>query len=304
MNLPQITQPRTQELSARYVFQRGWMTNIAWSADGKCFAISGPKGPTIYRLNDLKHPRLLTDINADPLRDVLFHNVWLYSGGDDATIWRWHMESLEHEVVFNGHKGQINSLVAHPTGSLFASGGKDEEVYLWNTQGIQHRLADHTREITCIRFSPDGRWLATASWDTAVRIYDSGAAHLVSILEGHTDRVNEINFSPDGQLLVTTGRDGNVHLWNTSNWQIERSLVGHEGGVDCAMFSADSQIVATGGRDTTVGLWDPATGESLAVLRGHRKPIVALAFNPAGTLLATCGGEHLGVIWGIRDDVE
>jgi WD40 repeat protein len=60
--------------------------------------------------------------------------------------------------------------------------------------------------VNSVAFSPDGRLLASGSWDNTIRLWDAASGALLRTLEGHTNTVLSVAFSPDGRLLASASR--------------------------------------------------------------------------------------------------
>ncbi|MBF0313452.1 MAG: hypothetical protein HQK52_08545 [Oligoflexia bacterium] len=77
-------------------------------------------------------------------------------------------------------------------------------------------LKGHTNSVRSANFSPDGKWIVTASWDNTAKLWESDGT-FVATLEGkpngHTKVVNSANFSPDGKGIVTASDDKTAKLW-------------------------------------------------------------------------------------------
>lgn len=69
--------------------------------------------------------------------------------------------------------------------------------------------------MTSVAISPDGTWLASASYDGTVRLWSPDGTQLAT-LTGHTDSVSSVAISPDSTWLATTSRDRTVRLWETA----------------------------------------------------------------------------------------
>jgi WD40 repeat protein len=75
----------------------------------------------------------------------------------------------------------------------------------------------HTREVNSVAFSPDGRLLASGSFDGTIRLWDVATGSLVRTLKGHAHYVLSVAFSPDGKLLASGSWDGTLKLWDISD---------------------------------------------------------------------------------------
>lgn len=72
----------------------------------------------------------------------------------------------------------------------------------------------HTDEISCACISPDDRYIASASWDKTIRIWDSMTGDCISILRGHLECVLTVAFSPDSSLVISSSLDNTIRIWD------------------------------------------------------------------------------------------
>ncbi|MGH9882793.1 MAG: caspase family protein, partial [Pyrinomonadaceae bacterium] len=107
-------------------------------------------------------------------------------------------------------------------------------IKLWDPQtGTElNTLAGHNNFVMRLVFSPDGRLLASGSFDSTVKLWDINTGRELRALVGHSGSISALGFSPDGRFLVSGSDDGSTRLWNTQTGELMATLATLNGGND------------------------------------------------------------------------
>ncbi len=144
--------------------------------------------------------------------------------------------------------------------------------------------------------------LASASWDSTLRLWRMPDGELLTTLKGHAFPVNSVAATPDGSVVASgSGAQGTVLLWNAGEGVPFRKLPGHVKGVSCLTVSHDGRLLAAGCYDSVCRVWRLSDGALLGELRGHSHSIRCAAFAPDDRTLATGGDDHGIRLWSIPD---
>ena len=165
------------------------------------------------------------------------------------------------------------------------------------TAKLKATLEGHTDIVWSVAFSPNGKILASGSYDQTVHLWDVNTGRLLHTLTEHTNEVLSLAFSPDGNTLASASWDGTIRLWNPNNGKLKRTLTEHAGGVTSVAFSPDGQTLASGSADQTILLWDTKTWKPKSTLRGHTHVVDSVAFSPDGTMLASGSRDQTIRLW-------
>jgi WD40 repeat protein len=162
---------------------------------------------------------------------------------------------------------------------------------------------------TDLKFSPDGRTLAVASYDSPeIVLWDVPSGHKRLTLSGHATHVMRIAFSPDGHALASAAApmiDSPICIWNLADGRLERLMRRLSGAIQAMAYSPDGHLLATAcPHEKTVSIWDVRSGARVKVITGHSLTTHSLAFSPDGRLLATAAVDGFGAVWSVATGLE
>jgi tetratricopeptide (TPR) repeat protein len=146
-------------------------------------------------------------------------------------------------------------------------------------------------------FSPDGRWVVTASNDQTARVWDAATGQPISPPLKHQNYVNDATFSPDGRWVVTASSDHTARVWEAATGQPISPPLKHQGIVNDAVFSPDGRWVVTASYDGTARVWEAATGGPVSAPLKHPHAVYRAAFSPNGRRVVTASDDRSARVW-------
>ncbi|MCI0530247.1 MAG: hypothetical protein L0Y56_22615, partial [Nitrospira sp.] len=164
-------------------------------------------------------------------------------------------------------------------------GASDRSIKLWEVDSgtLARVLEGHSRYVTSVAFSPDGKYIASGSADKTLKLWRVENGRVVHTFEGHSDLITSIAFSPDSKYLVSGSRDHTVKIWDVEKGRRIQTLAGHSFWVYSVGFSPDGKYIVSGSGDTTAKIWSLDNGKLLLSL---------LALNDGNWIAYTPDGHY------------
>jgi WD40 repeat protein len=287
------------------------VTSVAFSPDGGHLAFGQSMAVTLWDIL-ARRPRFKSlEGHESEVLSVAFapNGRLLASGGLDNRVILWdavHGKYLT-DIPSLGTTS-VRSVAFGPDSDLVASAGDGEApvaIPLWSTASRKEigRLPGHG-DVRQIVFSPDGRWLASGSYDQTAMLWDIKRLRPASLpLTGHAGTIFGVAFSHDGKTLATASYDQTIALWDSQTGKrLGDSLVGHGDRVFSVAFSPDGRTLASGDGEGEVLLWDLSIRNPLTrVLRARGIKLTRvriLFFGRQGRVLVASDHDSV-VLWDI-----
>jgi WD40 repeat protein len=169
---------------------------------------------------------------------------------------------------------------------------------------LDRTFKGHSSWVTSVVFSPDGRRLASGSWDQTIKFWDVPTGHEVDTLGGKMKEVQALALSRDGRWLAAENSSDTVMLWDATTGTEVRTLLSNKplgplgtNFVYSIAFSPDGRWLASGVDEKTVRLWDVHTGQAVRDLTTTRRAVIYAAFSPDGRWFASGDDDKSIRIW-------
>lgn len=181
----------------------------------------------------------------DPINQVINHEPM---PTDDVNL------RLTAETRYNKFKASQNNTERLVTCS------DDFTLNLWNlsdkaSKKSLARMTGHQNVVMNVKFSPDGRTIASCALDRSIRLWNGVTGQFLERLCGHVNSVYQIVWSPDSRLLMSGSADSTCKLWTMKTRSFHSDLPGHADEVYAIDWSPDGTIAASGGKDKLLKVW-------------------------------------------------
>ena len=278
---------------------KGKVFDIAFSPNGKHFAVASSIGIWIYDTHTYKEIALMTEdwenISPIEMTNITFSQdgntlaAMSSANGSSIRIWNAYTGRIR-TYIKAGHSSSIAAFVLSPNGKTIVTRNYDRKIQLWDTQTGEHKTTLTGLANSALAISPDGNILASVGEnETSIQLRDMETTQLIKTIsiEG-THKVNWLAFFSD-TVLASGNLYKTVRFWNLNTLDhTEISLSGNREYLPASAFSPTTRMLASATQDDVVQLWNLQTQHSTILFMGDIRSS-SLAFSPNGLRLACAG---------------
>ena len=205
--------------------------------------------------------------------------------------------------------GKVNAVHFSPDGSQLVAASGVAGLYgvasIWSVADgkLIREFIGHRDSMYDAELSPDGKILATCSYDQKVILWDAASGEQLRLLEGHNDAIYDVAFSPDGTVLATASGDETAKLWRIEDGLRLDTLHQPQAEQYVVTFSPDGKYVLAGGADNRIRVWQFISKKEqvinpLVYARfAHEGAVVDLAFSHDGGFLLSTSEDRSLKLW-------
>lgn len=283
---------------ARYATDLGEVRSLRFAAGGTELLVGGADGRLLRLATADGAPRPTPPLPAPGDRP---RPPVLAPGGAGVVV-----QQGDKLVLLDGTRGPVGrplpatrvrgGVALAPDGHTLAVPDQDADIHVVDMRQarITATLRGHEDAPVALAFSRDGTWLASASLDRSIRVWDTATGHQAWSFPTRDPWIGGLGFSPDGgQLVAAVG--GRLRVFDLAGGRELFQDHGHQAAISAMAFAEGGRTLVTAGADGRVQTWDLSTGTWSQELGRMEKPVSALAID--GDTVLTGGADPDVVRW-------
>ncbi|KAM8930220.1 cell division cycle protein 20 homolog [Pelodytes ibericus] len=232
---------------------------------------------------------------------------YLAVGTSNSEVQLWDVQQQKRLRNMASHSSRVGSLSWNS--HILSSGSRTGHIHNHDVRVAQHHvatLAGHTQEVCGLKWSPDGRYLASGANDNLVNVWpsvqgDSGDYSPVQTFTQHQGAVKAVAWCPWQTNVLATGggtSDRHLRIWNVCSGTCLNAVDTHSQVCSIVWSTNYKELVSGHGfTQNQLVIWKYPTMTRVTELKGHTSRVLNLAMSPDGSTVASAAADETLRLW-------
>jgi len=211
-------------------------------------------------------------------------------------IFSFQSDLLHNALLVSQGNGLIHSLTEENLNNNTLEGGEFKEKEI-----STYKISDDA--IRVMKYSNDGKELATAGKDGKIRVLDSESLQEKHRIEAHAFPIFALAYSPDGTYLLSGSRDASIKIWRTEDYKLIQTIPAHLFAINQILFHPTLPYFLSASMDKSIKIWGSDDFKLYKILNaektgGHTTSVNRMVFtNAPSPSLISIGDDRRMLIW-------
>jgi cell division cycle protein 20 (cofactor of APC complex) len=301
--------PKSPErvLDAPYLRDDYYLNLLDWSSKN---ILAVALGTTVYLWN-ADTGQITELMSTTDAEDYVSSVGWmddgyhLAIGTNTAQVQIWDCEKIKQVRTMRGHTGRVSSLAPNKARPwMVSSGGRDSKIINHDVRSATNTTQvneQHTQEVCGLKWSPNGRQLASGGNDNMLCVWDEGVAQARLVLEYHVAAVKALAWCPFQTNVLASGggtADRRIAIWNTTSGVC--TLEKDTNSQVCSLVwsvSAKELLSSHGFTNNQLCLWSYPSMNKITELTGHTSRVLHMSLSPDGETVVSAAADETLRFW-------
>lgn len=222
-------------------------------------------------------------------------------GTADNTVQLWDVAREKKVRTMTGARGRIAAMDWNE--HVLSTGSRHGTIHNHDVRQKTHHfqtLENHTHEICGLKWSPDGKYLASGGNDNIVNIW-TGAGECNKTFTEHTAAVKALAWCPWQTNVLATGggtADRTIRFWNASSGACLNSI-DTKSQVSSLVWNKEHREIISGHgfSKNQLSIWSYPTMNKVEDLTGHTERVLSMAASPDGSTIVSAAADETLRFW-------